>query len=197
MKIHELEQGTSEWFDVRKGKMTASHAQAIGNIGKGLDTYILELMAEYFSTGEKEQFSNKHTDRGNELEPLAHDLYELKTGDKVKQVGFMEHSEYVGFSPDGLIGEDGGLEIKAIDDVKYLKHLLNGESEIDTAHIWQIQMGLMLTQRKYWKLVVYNPNFKKSLCIYTILPDAEKHTALLAGIAVGIKKIQEIKQKLA
>ena len=65
MKIINCEQGTPEWFEERKGIMTASHAQAIGNAGKGLDTYIHELMAEYYSSGEKEQFSNKHTERGN------------------------------------------------------------------------------------------------------------------------------------
>ena len=44
-----MEQGTDEWFDVKKGKMSASHAQAIASAGKGLDTYILELMSEYYS----------------------------------------------------------------------------------------------------------------------------------------------------
>ena len=63
MKIHNnIEQGSDDWFAIRKGKLTASHAQAIGNIGKGLDTYINELMSEYYSSGEKEQFTNKHTE---------------------------------------------------------------------------------------------------------------------------------------
>jgi len=43
--------------------MTASHATAIGNNGKGLETYILEMMAESFSSAEKEQYSNEHTER--------------------------------------------------------------------------------------------------------------------------------------
>ena len=53
MKIYNFEQGTEEWFKIRKGKITASHAQAIGNNGKGLETYLNNLMAEYFSSGEK------------------------------------------------------------------------------------------------------------------------------------------------
>ena len=82
--IKDIEQGSQDWFDIRKGKMTASHAQAIGNQGKGLETYIYELMAEYFSSGEKEQFSNEHTERGNELETLARQIYELEKEVSVK-----------------------------------------------------------------------------------------------------------------
>lgn len=196
MIIHNLVQASPEWFNIRKGKMTASHAQAIGNQGKGLDTYITELMAEYYSSGEKEQFSNRHTDRGNKLEPIARSLYELETGQSVEQVGFIEYDEFVGCSPDGLIDEDSGLEIKCIDDVKYFKHLINGESEIDSAHLWQIQMNMLISGRDTWKLLVYNPNFEKSMCIYEIKKDIEKHEALLKGFEIGKAKILEIKNKL-
>lgn len=196
MQIHNVEQGTDEWFAIRKGKMTASHAQAIGNNGKGLETYITELMAEYYSSGEKEQYSNKHTDRGNELEPIARDIYELETGQTIEKVGFVEYNEFVGCSPDGFISEDGGWECKSIDDVKYFKHLMNGESEIDSAHLWQIQMCLLITGRKYWILTIYNPNFKKSMCNYRIESDKEKQEALLRGFEIGTNKILEIKQKI-
>ena len=196
MQIHNVEQGTDEWFVIRKGKMTASHAQAIGNNGKGLETYITELMAEYYSSGEKEQYSNKHTDRGNELEPIARDIYELETGQTIEKVGFVEYNEFVGCSPDGFISEDGEWECKSIDDVKYFKHLMNGESEIDSAHLWQIQMCLLITGRKYWILTIYNPNFKKSMCNYRIEPDKEKQEALLRGLEIGTNKILEIKQKI-
>jgi len=196
MQIHNHEQGTQEWFDVRKGKMTASHATAIGNNGKGLDTYITELMAEYYSTAEKEQFSSEHTDRGNELEPIAREIYEFENDVKVEQVGFIEHNEFSGCSPDGLIGEDGGIEIKCVADNKYFKFLLNGESEIDSGHIWQIQMNLLITGRKWWDLVMYNPNYKKSVCVYRITPDEEKFKALKEGLEKGKEKILAIKQKI-
>lgn len=196
MKILKLEQGSEEWLNARKGKLTASHAQAIGNNGKGLETYIMELMAEYFSSGEKEQFGNKHTDRGNELEPTARKIYEFENDATVKEVGFIEHDEYVGCSPDGLIDKDGGLEIKCIDDIKYFKYLLNGYKEIDSGHFWQVQMNLLITERKWWDLAIYNPNFKKSMCVFRILPDKEKFEALKKGFEIGIAKIKEIKSKL-
>jgi len=189
-------QGSEEWFATRKGKMTASHAQAIGNCGKGLDTYIIELMAEYYSSGEKEQFTSKHIERGNELEPIARSMYELETGNEVKEVGFVELNEFVGASPDGLVAEDGLIEIKCIDDVSYFKHLLNGITEVDTKYIWQIQMQLLVTSRKWCDLVVYNPNYKESMCIFRIKPNLEQHESLKKGFEIGIDKIKSIKEKL-
>ena len=193
MKIINCEQGTPEWFEERKGIMTASHAQAIGNAGKGLDTYIHELMAEYYSSGEKEQFSNKHTERGNELEPLARQVYELENGVDVQTVGFIKEGEYTGCSPDGLVGEDGGTEIKCPDDVEYLKYLLGERDAIDSKYIWQVQMNLLLTKREWWDLIIYNPNFKRSMMIFKIVPDPEMFAKLENGFKVGEAKIKEIK----
>jgi len=196
VKTHNLEQGTPEWFAVRKNKMTASHAQAIGSNGKGLDTYIIELMAESNSSGEKEQFSNKDTDRGNELETLARSIYELTTGNEVQEVGFIEYDEFIGCSPDGLVGEDGGIEIKCLNDINHFKMILRGASEIDSKYIWQIQMSLFITGRKWWDYVSYNPNYKQSLLVYRILPDHAKFEALTAGLLNGKNQMKDIEVKL-
>lgn len=75
--------------------MTASHATAIGNNGKGLETYILEMMAESYSSGEKERYSNEHTERGNELEGQARSIYELENMVTVDQVSFIEYNQYI------------------------------------------------------------------------------------------------------
>lgn len=196
MKIYDIEQQSEDWFNIRKGKVTASHATAIGNCGKGLETYILELMAEYYSTGEKDRFSNKHTERGNELEEQARSIYELTNSVKVNQVGFIEYNDYVGCSPDGLIDKDGGIEIKCPDDVKYFKLLLNGEKEIDSDYIWQIQMNLLITNRKWWDFVAYNPNYNQSMFISRIYPDKDRQEKLLNGFVMAKNMIKEIINKL-
>lgn len=194
--IKDIQQGTPEWFKIREGKMTASHAQAIGNQGKGLETYIYELMAEYFSSGEKEQFSNEHTERGNELETLARQIYELEKEVDVQQVTFIELDEYVGCSPDGLIGKDGLIEIKCPNDTEYLKYLLNGSKQIDTKYDWQVQMQLLITERKWCDLVIYNPNFKTPMLVFRREPDNECFEKLKNGFEIGKTKILEIKNKL-
>lgn len=196
MKIHNMEQKSEEWFAIRKGKMTASHAQAIATNGKGLDTYILEMMSEYYSSGEKEYYSNKDTERGNELEPIAREWYEMKTDNKVEEVGFIEFDEYAGCSPDGLIGDDGLVEIKCPNDNNYFKVLLNGEKAIESKYVWQVQMQMLLMGRKWCDLVYYNPNFKESIKIFRIELDDAKTTKLSEGLRAGREKIIAIKSKI-
>jgi len=194
MKLHTVDQQSPEWFALRAKRMSASHAQAIGNQGKGLETYILTMMAEYYSTAQKEHFSNVHTDRGNELEPIARNLYSLHTGEVVEQVGFVEHSEYVGCSPDGLIAE-GCIEIKCPDDVKYFKHLLDGDKAIDTAYVWQIQMVMLITRKKWCDYIAYNPNYDRPLFIHRFFPDEKMQEKLTKGFEIGQKLIEDIEEK--
>lgn len=194
--IKDIPQGTKEWFDIRSGKMTASHAQAIGNAGKGLETYVYDLVAEEYSSAEKEQFSSEHTERGNELEGTARGIYELENSLEVEQVTFIEYNEYVGCSPDGLVGKDGLIEIKCPNDTEYLKYLIFGKAQTDTKYIWQCQMQMLITERKWNDLIIYNPNFKKSMLVFRIEPDKEMFEKLLNGFEIGKTKILEIKEQL-
>lgn len=195
MVIHNFEQGTGEWFAIRKGKVTASHATAIGNCGKGLDTYILELMSEYFSSGDKEHFSNIHTDRGNELEPIARSIYELHSDNIVDQIGFAEYNEFVGCSPDGLVGEEGMIEIKCYDDKGFFNLLIEGEKEINSGYIWQIQMNMLILERKWCDFIAFNPNYSKSIFIHRIYPDAKKFDKLKEGFKLSEEKIKDLINK--
>jgi len=182
MKLYkELIQGTPEWFEKRVGKVTASHAQAIGNNGKGLDTYILEVVAEMFSSAEKEQYSNIHTERGNELEPIARSMYELQMNAEVDEIGFCELNDFVGCSPDGLVGKDGMTEIKCPDDKTYFNLLMN--EKIDSSYIWQCQMNMLILERKWCDLIFYNPNFEKSMKIFRLEPDETMFEQLRLGFA--------------
>lgn len=193
MKIHIMEQKSPEWFEIRKGKMSASHAQAIGNVGKGLDTYIIELMAENFSSWEKEVYTNSDIERWVELEEFARSMYELETGNIVEEVGFIEHNDYVWCSPDGIVWKDGLIEIKCVKDINHFKMILNGESEIESKYLWQMQMQLLISGRKWVDYISYNPNYQKSLLIFRIYPDEKKFDALKEGFLYGEKKIKEIK----
>ncbi len=190
MKIHNIEQTSPEWFKVRELKLTASNAQAIANNGKGLETLVTELMAEHYSSASKEQFTNSNLDRGNELEPVAREMYELEHGVEIEQVGFIEDSEHVGCSPDGLVGKEGMVEIKCVNDVGHYRLIRDGEKEVDTKYIWQAQMQLLITKRKWNDLVFYNPNFSKSMLVFRILPDKEKQKQLQIGILKGISLIK-------
>ena len=76
--------------------------------------------------------------------------------------------------------------------MNFFKLLINGEKELDTKHIWQCQMCLYITKRKWWDLSIYNPNFDKNLLVFRIEPDEAKFLKLQAGIMAGENKIKEL-----
>lgn len=192
MKTHNCEQRSDEWFEVKRFSMGASHAQAIASCGKGLESYILEMMSEAYSTAPKDNYTNAHIERGNELEAQARAIYELETNSKVVQVGFVSIDDYVGCSPDGLVGDDGLIEIKCPSDKVYFQYLL--DCKIDTGYYWQMQMQMLVCERKWVDYVVYNPNFEKSIVIKRVFPDTESFEKLKKGFAEGTKRIIEIKK---
>jgi putative phage-type endonuclease len=187
MKIHNIEQGTPEWHEVRKLKMTASNATAIGNCGAGLKTYIKEIILN--AIAEKEHYSNSDIERGHELEPIARSMYEFEKGVEIKEVGFIEFNEYVGYSPDGLVNEDGLVEIKARNNSKHLDIILSNEAE--SSVIWQMNMGMYVSGRDWCDFISFNPNFKKSLFVKRYYRDSEKIEAIKKGLELGEKMIKE------
>ena len=143
MKIYEtLEQGTPEWHKIKQLKFTASHASTIMAMGKGVKTLIKQMLAEYYSSQNYEEYSgiyrNEQMKRGNDFEDKARIIYELETGNKVKQVGFVETDEYEGASPDGLVGDCGLIEIKNHSDVVFTELALT--KKIDPKYVAQMQM---------------------------------------------------------
>lgn len=201
MQIHkDITQGSPEWFELRlKYPLTASEAQAIGNQGKGLETLCWEKMAQKYSSADKEQYSNKDLERGKELEPQAISLYELETSNTVETVGFVtneEISKVGGASPDGLVNEDGLIEVKAFADTKHFKAVIDfkktGKFEIESQYIWQMQMQMLFTGKKWCDFVAYNPNYKQSLLIQRVEADEEKQKDIIEGLKKGEIIINEI-----
>ena len=191
MKIYNFEQRTEEWYACIRGKMTASNASIILANGKGLETYIYSLMADYYSIAEKVNYTNPDIERGILLEPEARIEFEFYTGLNVEEVGFVELDEYCGVSPDGLIGDDGLIEIKCPKDDIYFRLLLN--DNIKPEYIAQMQMQMFVTERQYCYFVSYNPNFEKTLYIKKINRDEEMIVKIQAGLDYGTKLIKEIK----
>jgi len=190
VRYHNIEQGTPEWFELRKGKLTASNATAIGANGAGLITYCKEIVLELIGV-EKEHYTNSDIERGNELESIARSSYEFQTGYEVEQVGFITNDLYknAGMSPDGLIGLDGGCEIKARNDIKHFSLILGETKEIP---VNQIQMSLLISERKWWDFISFNPNFRNPLFIKRIYPDLKYFEKLKSGIIKGNELIEQM-----
>lgn len=197
MKIYsneQIPQGSEAWFALRIGKFTATNAQAIANNGKGLETLVYEKAAEILTGKAKEAYTNPEMERGNELEEMARNSYELETNTVVKRVGFVEKSERVGCSPDGLIAEDGLQEIKCPNNINFVKFMIL--REIDSAHEWQMQMQLLITERKWVDYVLYNPNFPKAVIITKVLRDEVKIEKLRIGLEEAQEKLDALLAKV-
>lgn len=157
MEIFEVEQNSDAWLKARLGIATASMFATILAKGEGKTrrTYMLKLAGEIITERPAENYTNEHTERGHEYEPEARDLYAFQTGAELRQVGFIKNGR-AGCSPDSLIGEDGGAEIKT-----KLPHLLAEvvlSGEVPPAHKAQVQGTLWVTGRKWWDVVIYWPD---------------------------------------
>jgi putative phage-type endonuclease len=191
---YDIIQRSEEWFKVRKGKLTASNAQQIASNGRGLETLCYGIIAEKVAIKREESYINEDIKRGIELEQEALNRYSFESLETVESVGFVELNNLVGCSPDGLIGKVGGVEVKCPNDQNFIKIVL--ENKIDSKYVWQCQMNLLITKRRWWDLVFYNPNFKKNLIIFRQYPEKEKQNKLKTGIKKGKKILKGFEKSL-
>lgn len=162
LKIIDCEQGTPEWLQYRAGIITMSRAQCLlvnGKSESGLGaealSYIDELIGERLTGKPVNSFKgNEHTERGHEMEPEAIAMYASMTGRKVDSCGIMLNHG-VGYSPDGLVGDDGLVEIKSKLPKIMVKVLCN--DEVPKEHIAQCQGGLWVSGREWIDFVAYWP----------------------------------------
>ena len=198
MKIYDCEQRTPEWYNVRRGKFTASDANAILAMGKGLETLISKKLAEHYSSGAFEEFTgsftNKHMERGVNFEDKARAIYELETGSKVTQVGFVELNEHVGCSPDGLVGNDGLIEIKNHNDEVFLR--LAEDKKIDKKYRDQMQMQMYVTGRQWCDYFGFNPNFSPCYVMIRVHADTSVFERFDEVFPHAIANLEQRKQQL-
>tara|TARA_R110002096_G_scaffold401229_1_gene598026 strand:- start:36 stop:659 length:624 start_codon:yes stop_codon:yes gene_type:complete len=160
--ITTCEQGSDEWLSMRLGKITASRVKDVLTKGRGntpsktAESYMVELMAEILTGESKPFFENDAMRWGTETEPQARSMYEVNNGFvSVVEVAFVEHNEQVGISPDGLIGDNGLLEIKCPNTTTQIKRALSDDYSSD--YKAQIQMQLWVTEREWCDFVSFDP----------------------------------------
>lgn len=194
MQIINVTQGSYEWLEARAGRFTATDAETVKTCGKGLDTLAYQKAA-FKLTGIIPEIVNTYAmERGKMLEPLARKAYIEATGQEVQEIGFYALDEYVGCSPDGLVGDDGLIEIKCKTDPHHLFAVAN--DWVDPKHLWQMQYQMYVTDRKWCDYVLYNDNFApNSLYIRTIKRDADMQEEICKGLTVGRKLVKEAIKK--
>jgi len=165
--ITDIEQGSAAWLEMRLSKVTASKMKDLLSKGRGsavsklAETYMMELIAERLTGESKPFFENDAMRWGTEKEPEARAMYEVKNDFvDVVEVAFVEHNEFIGISPDGLIGDDGLLEIKCPNTTTQIKRALSDDYSSD--YKAQIQCQLWVTEREWCDFVSYDPRLNCS-----------------------------------
>ena len=165
--VHDIEQGSTEWFLLRCGSLGASRAkEAIaGGQGKSRKTLAYQLAAEKI-TGEKTvTHQTPAMLRGTEMEPEARRYFEFEKEVDVEEVGLVTNDKYPGrhASPDGLIDDDSGLEIKCPTAAVHAKYLV--ENRLPLEYKVQVFYSMWLCERKTWWFMSYHPLFLKQLIL--------------------------------
>lgn len=168
MIIHTMPQRSEEWFAVKCGrfsgtdfgKLMPTPKQGPEDFNAAQMAIIYRVAAERL-TGLKKgsDWGSAPKDFGVETEDEARVSFMLGTGLDVYEVGFVEFSEWIGCSPDGLIGDDEGLEIKCPNSDTHLRYLNNPIDLLDD-YRYQCVGGLLCTGRKRWHLYSYDPRFE-------------------------------------
>jgi putative phage-type endonuclease len=157
-----MEQGSADWLALRLGKVTASKVKDVLTKGRGsapsktAETYMMELIAEKLTGQSKPFFENDAMRWGTETEPQARSMYSVNNDFvDVREVAFIEYNEFIGVSPDGLIGDDGMLEIKCPTTTTQIKRALSDDYSAD--YKAQIQMQLWVAGREWCDFVSFDP----------------------------------------
>jgi len=198
MTLHEFPdvvQGSPEWHDQRRGIVTASVvgqlvtaktiAPADNDYSRGLTTL---LAAERITGYTEPTFMNNDMFRGVMDEPIARDLYS-KHFAEARETGFMVRKEAwgtLGFSPDGMVGDDGLIEIKSRRQKKHLQTIL--ANAVPVENLAQCQAGLLVSGRKWLDYVSYCGGMP--LFVKRVEPDPKWFKAIAAAVALFEKNAE-------
>ena len=198
MRVYDFEQGTPEWLNSRLGCPSGSGFDklitATGKPSTQAESYINQLIAELL-TGETTYVKKTEwMERGNELEPRARDYYELATGNSVVETGFCKHDKLeCGVSPDGIVGDNGLIEIKCPSPSVHVAYLRAGV--LPTKYKQQIQGQMWLIDDREWcDFLSYHPSMPALLV--RVERDDEYIKLLQAEVEKACETIQTQYQKL-
>ena len=204
MMFENIEQQTPEWYEVKIGKVGASRlsdVMAEGKNGKPSATranYMYELLAARL-TGEYQQtYQSPEMLRGIELEAEARRKYEIVTFNEVKQVGWIAHPEIemCGCSPDGLVDDDGLIEIKCPNTKTHLETVLHGK--IDRSYMLQMQWQMECSGRDWCDFVSYDPRLPENIqiCIIRVDKKQEVIDSIKTAVQAFLSELAELENKI-
>jgi len=199
--IHTMPQGTDEWRAVKCGKISASSMADVlasrrnGGESKTRKTYMLRLLAERLSGIPQETYQNGAMQWGVENEPFARQAYEMDKLLYSTQIGFYQTSDFTGCSPDGLIDDDGLIEIKCPYTSTHLQYILDNKAPCE--YYAQVQAQMWITGRQWCDFVSYDPRVlvRPYWCI-RVPRDEDKIRAIEIEVEVFIDELTRLEKKI-
>ena len=201
-----MEQRSTEWFTVRLGKVTASRvADVIAKTKTGYstsrDNYMAQLVCERMTGTQGESYNNAAMQWGTDQEPLARAAYEAAKDVLVDEVGFVIHPTIsnAGASPDGLVGDDGLIEIKCPNTATHIDTLLS--DKVPSKYNTQMQWQMVCTGRKWCDFVSFDPRMPEGLQLFIQRVDFDaEYVKMLEAEITGFlgeleTKIEKLKEK--
>lgn len=190
-----MEQGSADWLAVRCGRFTGSRfadLMAVTKSGPSASrkNLIATLALERLTGQPVETFQNDAMRRGSELEAEARERYAFLRDVAVRQIAFIVHGshDFVGVSPDGLVGDDGLVEIKCPASMhKHVDALRSGSHA--TEYRWQVQGQLWVCERAWCDVVSYDPRFPPEL--QAAICRVERDSAAIAELEAAVVKADE------
>ena len=211
MRVLDVEQGSREWIEARLGIPTASAFKRIvtstGKLSAQRDAYQAELLSEWVFGEPAKDFDTTWTERGKVLEPDARRYYSFHTDTEARTVGFivresndgispaLDAGEVVaiaGASPDGLVGDDGLLELKCPREDTHMLYLARGV--LPSEYRAQVQGQLWVTGRAWADFMSYCPELPPFLI--RVEPDAKFQAALDDHMPVFHAELMAGRQRL-
>jgi putative phage-type endonuclease len=163
-----MQQREDDWYVARLGKVTASKISDLITKTKSgpsasRKNYMMQLLCERLTSKREEGFTSAAMQRGTDLEAIARSAYEVDQGVMVQEVGFIPCPgiPMAGASPDGLVGDDGLVEIKCPNTAQHVDFIRTGK--IDSGYEWQMTMQMVCTGRKWCDFVSFDDRLPEPL----------------------------------
>lgn len=198
-----IAQRSPEWFAARLGSLGAScvhdvMARTKTGWSASRANRMAALVLERLTGQQQDTYINPAMQHGIDTEPQARAFYAFTREIDVREVGLVKHPQiqWTHASPDGLIGDDGGLEIKCPQAGEHLRFLM--EHTIADKYAIQCQWGMACTGRQWWDYCSFNPAFPENMrgVIQRVPRDEKRIQELEAGVIAFLGEVEQALAKL-
>jgi hypothetical protein len=193
-----IEQNTPEWYELRRGLVTASefstvlaHGRKRGDPSIERRKYMLTIISDRMGGAPADGYSNRHMERGKAMEAEALQLYHALHAEPLR-VGFVKRDENVGCSPDAFVGDAGMVQVKTALPAIQLERVL--KPELPSEHICQVQGELWVCEREWSDFVSYWPGLP--LMVTRVYRDEVKIKSIELGVEMFLNEMQELMAQL-